>query len=99
VPATNIKTPSHEVEHVMDDMARDVGRLEGRLQALEDKVSIVERSIDERLGAIEQKLDRLTEAFNMGRGAAITVAKLGGLLLLASGTVAWFVDHMTGWAR
>jgi hypothetical protein len=35
----------------------------------------------------------------MGRGAAITVAKLGGLLLLASGTVAWFVDHMTGWAR
>lgn len=83
----------------MDGMARDVGRLEGRLQALEDKVGVVERSIDERLTAIEQKLDRLTEAFNMGRGAAITVAKLGGLLLLASGAVAWFLDHMTGWAR
>lgn len=83
----------------MNDMARDVGRLEGRLQALEDKVEVTERTIDDRLGTIEQKLDRLTDAFNMGRGAATTVAKLGGLLLLASGAVAWFVDHTTGWAR
>jgi len=83
----------------MNDMARDVGRLEGRLQALEDSVSAIERSIEERLRAIEQKLDRLTEAFNMGRGAAITLAKLGGLLLLALGAAAWFVDRMTGWAR
>lgn len=83
----------------MDDIARDVGRIEGRLQALEDNVHAIERSIDERLSAIERKLDRLTEAFNMGRGAAITVAKLGGLLLLAFGAAAWFVDRMTGWAR
>ena len=83
----------------MDGMARDVGRLEGRLQGLEDKVGIVERSIDDRLTAIEQKLDRLTEAFNMGRGAAITAAKFGGLLLLAAGATAWLVDHAASWWR
>lgn len=83
----------------MDALARDLGRLEGRLQALEEKVGVVERSIDERLTAIERKLDRLTEAFNMGRGAAMTVAKLGALVLLACGAVAWLIDNMTGWAR
>lgn len=83
----------------MDALARDMGRLEGRLQALEEKVGVVERSIDDRLTAIERKLDRLTEAFNMGRGVAMTVAKLGGLLLLAFGAVAWLIDNMTGWAR
>lgn len=83
----------------MDGMARDVGRLEGRLHALEDKVEALERALDERLGAIERKLDRLTEAFDMGRGAAITIAKMGGLILLVSGSVAWFIDNMTGWAR
>ena len=60
---------------------------------------VIERTIDERLAAIERKLDRLAEAFNMGRGAAITLAKLGGLLLLACGAVAWFIDYTTGWAR
>lgn len=83
----------------MNDVVRDIGRLEGRLQALEDNVAVFERSIDDRLAGIERKLDRLTEAFNMGRGAAITLAKLGGLILLACGAVAWFIDHATGWAR
>jgi hypothetical protein len=83
----------------MEALARDLGRLEGRLQALEEKVGGVEHALDERLTAIERKLDRLTEAFNMGRGAAMTVAKLGGLLLLAFGAVAWLIDNMTGWAR
>lgn len=83
----------------MSDIVRDFGRLEGRLKALEENVTVIERSIEERLAGIERKLDRLTEAFNMGRGAAITLAKLGGLLLLACGAVAWFVDHATGWGR
>lgn len=83
----------------MDDMARDIGRLEGRLQAFEAKVAGMERSIDARLVAIERKLDGLTEAFNLGRGAAITVAKLGGILVLAAGAAAWLADHLPAWAR
>jgi hypothetical protein len=83
----------------MDEIARDFGRLEGRLQALEAKVADMERSIDARLVAIERKLDGLTEAFNLGRGAAITLAKLGGLLVLALGAAAWLVDHLPAWAR
>ena len=83
----------------MDEIARDFGRLEGRLQALEAKVADMERSIDARLVAIERKLDSLTEAFNLGRGAAITLAKLGGLLVLALGAAAWLVDHLPAWAR
>lgn len=83
----------------MNDLVRDIGRLEGRLQALEENMALIERSIDGRLAGIERKLDRLTEAFNMGRGAAITLAKLGGLILLACGAIAWFIDHATGWVR
>lgn len=83
----------------MSDIARDFGRLEGRLEALEEKVTVIERSIDERLAGIERKLDRLTDAFNMGRGAAITLAKLGGLLLLACGALAWFIDRAIDWTR
>lgn len=83
----------------MEEIARDVGRLEGRLQALEAKVTDLERSIDARLVAIERKLDFLTEAFNLGRGAAITLAKLGGLLVLAFGATAWLVENLPAWAR
>lgn len=83
----------------MDVIARDIGRLEGRLQALEVKVAEMERSIDARLVGIERKLDGLTEAFNLGRGAAITIAKLGGLLVLAAGAVAWLVENLPAWAR
>lgn len=83
----------------MDEMARDFGRLEGRLQALESKVAQLERVIDGRLVVIELKLDGLAEAFNLGRGAAITVAKLGGVLVLAIGAAAWLVDHLPAWAR
>ncbi len=83
----------------MEALARDLGRLEGRLQALEEKVGGVEHALDERLTAIERKLDRLTEAFNMGRGAAITIAKVGALLLLLCSAAAWFIDNMTWWGR
>lgn len=83
----------------MEALARDLGRLEGRLQALEEKIGGIERGIDERLTAIERKLDRLTEAFNMGRGVAITIAKVGALLLLLCSAAAWIVDSMTGWSR
>ena len=59
------------------------GQLDGRVTALEDWV----KSIDE-------KLDRLIAAANMGRGAWWALVKLGGVLVMGIGAAAWAWEHL-----
>ena len=42
---------------------------------------------------------RLNTAFSMGRGGALALVKLGGLLLLIGGAAAWFADRLPSWLK
>lgn len=64
----------------------EVGRLLGRLDAIERDLSV-----------IKERLEVLTDAFNMGKGAFWSMAKLGGLLLALAAALAWLVDHLPAW--
>ena len=59
---------------------REIGRMDGRLEALEKRVDGLEVRIDGRLVSIEAKLDVLTAAKHQVSGAAWTAKLLYGLL-------------------
>jgi hypothetical protein len=61
-----------------------------RLARVEQKVADMEPWLRE----IDEKLDRLIAAANMGQGAWWAVLKLGGLLVLTAGAVAWLYDRV-----
>ncbi|HVO17343.1 MAG TPA: hypothetical protein VMV26_19125 [Alphaproteobacteria bacterium] len=61
-----------------------------RLARVEQKVADMEPWLRE----IDEKLDRLIAAANMGQGAWLAALKLGGLLVLATGAVAWLYDRV-----
>ncbi len=59
---------------------------------VEERVARLEQRADDRdavLIRMESKLDTLLAAFNMGRGGAIALAKLGGIVILLATALAW----------
>lgn len=59
---------------------------------VEERIARLEQRADDRditLTRIETKLDTLLTAFNMGRGGAIAMAKMGGFVLMLAGALAW----------
>ncbi len=64
----------------------ELGRLLGRLDAIERD-----------LADIKARLEILTEAFNMGKGAFRTMAKAGGLLIVCAAGLAWLLDRLPTW--
>ncbi|MCI0431940.1 MAG: hypothetical protein L0210_15535 [Rhodospirillales bacterium] len=81
------------------ELSRALGRLEGRLDAFERTRIERDQALDRQLAAISGKLDRLNTAFNMGRGGALALVKLGGLLLLLAAAAAWLADRLPAWLR
>lgn len=81
------------------ELSRALGRLEGRLDAFERTRVERDEALNLRLEAIEDKLDRLTTAFDLGRGGALALARLGALLLLLAAAAAWLVDRLPAWLR
>jgi hypothetical protein len=81
------------------ELSRAIGRLEGRLDAFERTRIDRDQALDRQLAAINGKLDRLTAAFNIGRGGALAAAKLGGALLLLGGGAAWLADRLPAWLK
>ena len=81
------------------ELSRALGRLEGRLDSFERTRIERDQALDRQLGAINGKLDHLTAAFNMGRGGALALVKLGGLLLLIGGGAAWLADRLPSWLK
>ena len=51
-------------------------------------------TIEPWLREIDDKLDRLIAAANMGKGAWWAMLKLGGLLTLIAGGFAWLYDRV-----
>jgi hypothetical protein len=81
------------------ELSRALGRLEGRLDAFERTRIERDQALDRQLAAISGKLDRLNTAFNMGRGGAVALVKLGGVLLLLGGAAAWLADRLPAWLK
>jgi hypothetical protein len=81
------------------ELSRALGRLEGRLDAFERTRIERDQALDRQLAAISGKLDRLNTAFNMGRGGALALVKLGGLLLLLAGVISWLADRLPSWLK
>jgi hypothetical protein len=81
------------------DLSRAIGRLEGRLDAVERTSIERDHALDRQLAAINAKLDRLTAALNLGRGGALVLVKLGGVLLLLIAAAAWLADRLPAWLR
>lgn len=64
--------------------AHELGQLEGRLAALEQKIDGYEQRAERRLHSIETKIDELGAALNFGRGGwkvLVIIAAITGTLL------------------
>lgn len=81
------------------ELSRAIGRIEGRLDAVERSNVERDQALDRQLAAINGKLDRLTTAFNLGRGGALVLVKLGTVLVLLIAAAAWLADRLPAWLR
>lgn len=78
--------------------ARQLGQVEGRLSALEQKLQLLEQRIEQRLTAIDSKLEQLTAALNIGRGGWAALAMVGAVLGAIISLIVWVFDHWRRWA-
>lgn len=87
-----------------DDRRGCTAGVHARLAAIHGQQveAAVERGkIETRLGvletgqaSVEGKIDKLLAAHNVGRGVAITLTKLGLVLVAIAGGLAWLWDHL-----
>ena len=78
-----------------ESIEAQVARIDERTENLARQFAV----LGSHLSRQDEKLDRLITAFDMGRGGAVLVAKLGGILLLFVGALAWVIDHWHGWFK
>lgn len=69
------------------------GSAEERIAVLEAKVEGQEKW----LRSIDEKLDRVIEAMNMGRGAWKAALLVGGAITTVLGAGAWLADKLHFW--
>ena len=68
-----------------------------RIAILETEARHLRADIEElkvQLASANAKLDRLVAAANMAGGAWFASVKIGGLILVALGALAWIADHV-----
>ncbi|MDK4804961.1 MAG: hypothetical protein OC190_00260 [Novosphingobium aromaticivorans] len=68
------------------DIHRDLGRLEGRFDAVEDRLAQIAASLEQ----IDARLTKIEIRENERRGAWVILVALGSIL---SGLGAWLVEH------
>ncbi len=77
-----------------DLLNREVGKLEGRLTALEEKMKTHEAKMDTRLSAIDAKLDNIADILSQGKGGWKALAWATGAVATIGGAVAWIVSSL-----
>ena len=68
---------------------------EERLAVLETQMAAMAASVER----IDERTETLADAYTMGKGAWKMAMKIGGVMLLTAGAVAWLVDHVPQWMR
>jgi hypothetical protein len=76
-----------------DTTALLLGRLEGRLQALEERMDRYEMSTAAHLNAIDAKLDALAATLAQGLGGMRVAHWIGAAILAVSGYIASHLWH------
>ena len=76
-----------------DDTRLQLGRVDGRLSALENRIDRHETYVVKELGAINDKLDRALLAQAQGAGAFRAVHWIVSAL---ASVAAWVLGHVTG---
>jgi hypothetical protein len=82
-----------------ESLEAQVARIDERTENLNALFMAMHAENKTRLDSQDAKLDRLLRAFDMGRGGAVAAAKIGGLIVLALGAMAWLADHLHGWFK
>ena len=54
------------------------------------------KGLRDDMAELKRDVRSLVEAFNMGKGAARLIAKIGGIMLLATAAAGWLWDHAIG---
>lgn len=66
-----------------DDISLRIGKLEGKVDGLERWVE-----------SIDEKVDKLLAIANQGRGAWMTILKIGGFIVAISTFVIWSIKQL-----
>jgi len=73
---------------------RDIGRLQAEVVALEKRLHGSEKRVEARLESIEEKVQQILDAANMGKGAWWLVLKIGAVLSAFAAAFAWIWEHL-----
>lgn len=73
---------------------RGLGRLEGKFEQFEKSCAERDRKLDERLGSLEQNVQKILDAANMGRGAWWLVLKIGAVLSAIVAAGSWMLEKL-----
>lgn len=82
-----------------ESIEAQVARIDERTENLSALFRSMHAENKLRLDSQDEKLDKLVRAFDMGRGGAVAAAKIGGLIVLGLGAMAWLADHLHGWLK
>jgi hypothetical protein len=77
-----------------DALNREVGRLEGRLTALEAEMKAYKLENNTKLASIEKKLDDITDILSQGRGGWKAAAWLAGAIATVAVSVDWVWEKL-----
>ena len=70
------------------------------MSTLEERLAVVEarqKSQEEWLRSIDEKLDKVVAAINMGRGAWLAIIRMGAIIVPIAGFFAWAADKIGLW--
>jgi hypothetical protein len=76
-----------------DEVNRDLGRLEGRLDEFIAARVARDKRTDERFDRLEEKIQGLLDAANMGKGAWWLSVKIGGVMVTVGAGITWVLTH------
>lgn len=79
------------------DIHRDMGRLEGRMDALEQRQSRFETRIVDHLHDINAKLESLTNTWVGGKGAWKAISVLACVVVFGSSVAMWGISEYRAW--
>ena len=75
-----------------EELHRHIGKVEGRLDALEKDVEAIQSDLKEALNRIHSRLDGIAEAITAGKSAWKTITIIATVLVSLAGGAGWVID-------
>jgi len=74
----------------MNEVAQDVGRLEGRMDGLSTRIEQMEKSIEKLTGLVEE----LKQGQDQFKGGYAILTALVSLAAAVGGSITWVIEHV-----